>query len=349
MALGGAMRIFLQALVLLLVCLAGETGAAGLARAADSACGGLTGFYVDAGNPSFDKDDFDAGDDIWLRGTGDIRIDPDRSTFGGTPVTTLPFEYRVPKTGTVAWMLYTEGTSGRLKFTCVSDDLLTLAGSWIVVASALSGVLLLAILMTGVRLAVASVLLGVLTTSLLASLRPLPGLTTGFAILDNQYVTMIGLGTAGGLVACLVMRLAVSLRSGMEMFNWRQRAEEARHLLMPSCWPIAAGKPLSPRDVVRRWFVVISASTGGMVASLGGLDELRRPHRQRQVRPRREFHCDEECAVAAEERLPDRQVRTNKALKPARTRTRTTDRITSSRVPARVWVSGSSSIRAVRM
>ncbi len=69
------------------------------------------------------------------------------------------------------------------------------------------------------RLAVASVLLGVLTTSLLAFLRPC-GPHDRIAILDNQYVTMIGLGTAGGLVACLVMRLAVSLRSGMEMLNW---------------------------------------------------------------------------------------------------------------------------------
>ncbi len=53
------------------------------------------------------------------------------STFGGTPVTTLPSNIAAEQ-GTVAWMLYTEGTSGRLKFTCVSDDLLTLAGpgSW---------------------------------------------------------------------------------------------------------------------------------------------------------------------------------------------------------------------------
>ena len=242
--------------------------------ASNSVCPFITGFYVNAGNVSVDHDYFDAGDLITLRGTGDVAMDADRSTFGHERVTGLPFEYRVPETGIVKWALYTRGAAGRLHFSCVPARLLTLGASLIVTATAVSGILLLVILLGGSRLIVGAIIVGVLTASLLASLQPLPVLDTGVAILDNQYVTIVGLGAAGGLAVCIPALLLVSVRSRFELFNWRHWAEIARRRLMPSSWPIAAGSAPSARDVVRRWFVAISASTGGMVASLGGLSEF---------------------------------------------------------------------------
>ena len=265
------MRAWLPIFTLLVGCLTGATPDTSFA--AESACTSLDRAFGD-GEIASGEARFDAGDTITVSATGDGHLGPAGGVVGTAHFTELPFTYTVPEAGFVAWHVPVVARIGAVDISCLPIGTRVLAGIWIVLASAISGALLIAIVTAGVRRYVTSAVLGILTASIVASLRPLPQL--GIALPDsiNQYLSILGLGIAGGIATCLVLSLALRMKAGIEALNWRARAEEARGELMPSRWAVAAGKMLPPRDIVRRWFVTVCAATGGMVASLGGLEQF---------------------------------------------------------------------------
>jgi hypothetical protein len=246
--------------------------AAASAFAAESACEGLD-VTIPAGTIGSGTATFTAGDEITIA----ARDAPEFSggTLGDEPVTALPYDFSVEKEGPVAWRLPVAGKQGAVTMSCLPAGKRASAGTVIAAASGIGGVLLVVIVVAGLlRQAVISGGIGLLVASIAAALRPLPAvLATGHPVLD-QFVALLALGIGGGLAAWAVLLGVVNVRSGIEVFNWRARAEEARGELTPSRWPIAADKALASGDIVRRWFVTVSAATGGLVASLGGLEKF---------------------------------------------------------------------------
>src|SRR5579864_8350803 len=84
----------------------------------------------------------------------------------------------------------------------------------------------------------------------------------------------LGGGALAGIAMAYLVDLALSARSGRLAFMSALRGWLERTLL-PSRWAIAADKPpITARDLAKRCFVTIAATTGGVVGSLLEMNSL---------------------------------------------------------------------------